>query len=212
MSRVYRFKVFKKTTKFKRYNKGVTRFIINRKKYVLRKKRTSLQLKFNLTYYWTHLYSLLRNYARFTQSLNLLNHTLTLSSKLYVKKISTSLKGSNISKVNDSFFSLTTVKKKLYFNKSLYFLQQIKGLNSIFNNTHVGFINFNNIKGINEIFNFGLSTDFKSYYPLELVNTLGIDKLRLIYWHAVLKRLLLMNMCFLKNIRKILILTLLLKF
>lgn len=51
MVKVYRFKLFKKTTKFKRYNKGITKFIINRKKYILRKKRTSLQMMFNLTYY-----------------------------------------------------------------------------------------------------------------------------------------------------------------
>ena len=51
MTRVYRFKLFKKTTKFKRYNRGITKFIINRKKYILRKKRTSTQLMFNLTYY-----------------------------------------------------------------------------------------------------------------------------------------------------------------
>ena len=48
--KVYRFKLFKKTMKFKRYNRGLTRFIINRKKYILRKKRTSLQFMFNLTY------------------------------------------------------------------------------------------------------------------------------------------------------------------
>ena len=51
MIKVYRFKLFKKTTKFKRYNRGITKFIINRKKYILRKKRTSAQMMFNLTYY-----------------------------------------------------------------------------------------------------------------------------------------------------------------
>ena len=45
MESVYKFKTFKKNIKFKRYNRGITRFIINRKKYVLRKKRTTLIFK-----------------------------------------------------------------------------------------------------------------------------------------------------------------------
>ena len=36
----YKFKFFKKNIKFKRFNRGLTRFIINRRKYILRKKRT----------------------------------------------------------------------------------------------------------------------------------------------------------------------------
>ena len=51
MKKIYKFKIFKKTTKFKRYNRGLTRFIINRKKYILRKKRTSYQLMFNLSFF-----------------------------------------------------------------------------------------------------------------------------------------------------------------
>ena len=36
--KAYKFKSFKKNIKFKRFNKGLTRFIINRRKYILRKK------------------------------------------------------------------------------------------------------------------------------------------------------------------------------
>ena len=45
MESAYKFKTFKKNIKFKRYNRGITRFIINRKKYILRKKRTTLIFK-----------------------------------------------------------------------------------------------------------------------------------------------------------------------
>ena len=38
--KAYKFKLFKKNIKFKRFNRGLTRFIINRRKYILRKKRT----------------------------------------------------------------------------------------------------------------------------------------------------------------------------
>ena len=41
LSTLKRFKVFKKTTKFKKYALGVSRTIINRKKYVTRKRRSS---------------------------------------------------------------------------------------------------------------------------------------------------------------------------
>lgn len=50
MNKVYKFKIFKKTTKFKKYNKGLTRFIINRKKYILRKKKTSYAFLYNLSF------------------------------------------------------------------------------------------------------------------------------------------------------------------
>jgi len=51
MNRVYKFKVFKKTTKFKRYNRGLTKFIYNRKKNILRKKRSSLQYGSRVIYF-----------------------------------------------------------------------------------------------------------------------------------------------------------------
>jgi hypothetical protein len=35
----YRYKVFKKNLKFKKLNRGITKFIINRKKYLKRKKK-----------------------------------------------------------------------------------------------------------------------------------------------------------------------------
>lgn len=45
MENAYKFKTFKKNIKFKRFNRGLTRFIINRKKYILRKKRTTFIFK-----------------------------------------------------------------------------------------------------------------------------------------------------------------------
>ena len=51
MNKMYKFKIFKKTTKFRKYDRGLSRFIINRKKYIVRKKRTSLQLTFNSTFF-----------------------------------------------------------------------------------------------------------------------------------------------------------------
>ena len=49
VNKVYRFKTFKKNIRFLKHNRGLTKFIINRKKYVLRKKRTSLQFIAGIT-------------------------------------------------------------------------------------------------------------------------------------------------------------------
>lgn len=38
---LYEFKTFKKNLRFKKYNLGITKFIKNRKKYFVRKRRTS---------------------------------------------------------------------------------------------------------------------------------------------------------------------------
>ena len=47
--KVYKFKTFKKNIRFLKHNRGLTKFIINRKKYILRKKRTSLQFIAGIT-------------------------------------------------------------------------------------------------------------------------------------------------------------------
>ena len=118
--KIYRFKLFKKTTKFKRYNRGLTRFITNRKKYILRKKRTSLQFMVNLTYFWTQSYQDLRNSVRFLQSLNSLEYSLTLSNKLFTKKIALKLTDAQNAQIADIPFSMSTIKKTILLNNSLY--------------------------------------------------------------------------------------------
>lgn len=50
-NKVYRFKTFKKNIRFLKHNRGLTKFIINRKKYILRKKRTSLQFIASITWF-----------------------------------------------------------------------------------------------------------------------------------------------------------------
>ena len=47
---IYNFKAFKKNIKFKKYNYGITKFIKNRKKYVLRKKVTNYVFLYSIAY------------------------------------------------------------------------------------------------------------------------------------------------------------------
>jgi len=44
--KIYKFKIFKKTTRFKKYSIGPTKYIINRKKYQTRKKRSTNLLNY----------------------------------------------------------------------------------------------------------------------------------------------------------------------
>lgn len=165
--KINRFKIFKKTTKFKRYNRGLTRFIINRKKYILRKKRTSFQITFNLVFHWTQIYSLSRGYSRFTQSLNVLKYSLTLSNKFFAKKVASKHLVKDTKSEHELFFHFTTIKKALYWNRSLYIVGGFKNQNSIFKHTHIGFVNINtsNLVSTHKIFMFGLLTNFKAHTP-----------------------------------------------
>ena len=57
LKNTYRYKVFKKNLKFKKLNRGITKFIINRKKYLKRKKKTNLVLYYQVALFWSKLYS-----------------------------------------------------------------------------------------------------------------------------------------------------------
>lgn len=207
MLKIHRFKVFKKTTKFKRYNRGLTRFIINRKKYILRKKRTSLQFQFNLSVCWTKYYFFLRNYNRFLQALSTLNITLTLSSKLFYKKVVNKNALSITQLPQPSPFTFTSIKKKLFFNKGLFKKDFIIFGKVLFKNTHVGFINANNtnLTSVSE-FKMGLITDFKNYYPFKTNLNVKSWRLTLLSLHNSSLRL---SLLLTKELRKILVLTML---
>ena len=135
---VYVFKMFKKTTKFKRFRKYKTGFIMNRKKYILRRKVSRFQVLFNSAYAWTFLYRRYRHTTRFLQNVNWMSASLTFSYGAYVATACTSTYYRPLTCVIPNF---TAASKKIFFNHTFfrqpneYFLRVLSGA------THVGFIN-----------------------------------------------------------------------
>lgn len=134
MKKVYKFKVFKKTTKFKRYNRGITKFILNRKKYILRKKRGPLQFKLFNIYFWTKSYSKMRHSIRFLQSLHCFKTSIILSSNILFNKLALKMA------IGYNFYCIS---KKYFFNSSLFNKNILLNFHSLFNNNKIGFIGLN---------------------------------------------------------------------
>ena len=165
MKKIYKFKIFKKTTKFKRYNRGLTRFIINRKKYILRKKRTSYQLMFNLSFFWSKFYMSLRHVNRYNQLLGSFDYSLTLPNVTFTNKSAKKyIDGASSSDYKPSYV-LTSAKQSSLFNRSTYTLKNMNGLRDFYKQTRFGFLLFNNNPDkLDNILNFGVLTDFSNNY------------------------------------------------
>ena len=202
VNKVYRFKTFKKNIRFLKHNRGLTKFIINRKKYVLRKKRTSLQFIAGITWFWTKFYTISRQNARFFQSLNVLNYSLTLSDAGFSYKISYK---ALLDKLHTSGINFTSITKRIFWNSSLYILSNSFSYKSVFFNTQLGFMSFNSPKLFNKnIITSGLINDSSSslQYSMQLTKTNTIKtnilrKLRL--------RLLTANLLFIKMLRRLIV-------
>ena len=109
-------------------------------------------------------------------------------------------------------FVMATVKKNVFFNKSLYSVSLFQNFTKFFYNTQVGLLNFNtsNASLIQKKMDFGVLTDFQSNYPLSTSKVIGkkknniktvfFDKIFALSMHSTLK------------IRKVLILLTLVSF
>jgi len=207
LSTVYKFKVFKKTTKFKRYNRGLTKFIINRKKNVLRKKRSSLQFVSHLTHFWTLSYSSLRGSIRFSQNLNMLKYSGNLINTYFMDKLHT--KDYNLSKSSiwDYSYITASISKNLFFNASLF--QKTTRLTNLFLNTRAGFI-FVDEKN-SELLDTICSSVFNSH-PAQYSDINSSGKVNfLLSYNFFFKKAFLHNVFFAKTLRKILVLATLLR-
>ena len=207
INHAYKFKVFKKTTKFKRYNRGLTRFIHNRKKNILRKKRSSLQFMSHVVNFWTKYYAVLRNSMRFYQSLNILNYTSTLTSlaftqKFYVKDLYQA--GASIWNYN---YNTASISKKFFFNKTLFNRTTCAGLDKLFFAIRIGFIfiESSSLALLNTI-RLGVLSDSVHQCSSSMVE--DSVKRQNVYLNFY-KRLFLCNMTFALSLRKTIILALL---
>lgn len=167
----------------------------------------------NLTYFWTQSYQDLRNFIRFSQAVNTLEYSLTLTNKLYTKKVISKLMESQSlqNPIPIPSINLTTLKKVILMNKSLYITSISSGFISIFQNTQVGIVNFPcNDTHIRNTLNFGVLTDFRNSYVSDNKDT-HLNKPTLII-PFFFKKMLTINLHIIKIVKKILILLILMTF
>lgn len=115
LSKKHSFKVFRKTTRFKKYRVGITRSV--RKFYARKRRRTSLYMNSHILYSWIHHYLKYRQLARFTQSYGL------VSIQGYLGNADFSIKNSSIMGADYGFHSYSCSFRVL--NKSVYFKNNI---------------------------------------------------------------------------------------
>ena len=159
----------------------------------------------NLTYFWTQSYQDLRNSVRFLQSLNSLEYSLTLSNKLFTKKIALKLTDAQNTQIADIPFSMSTIKKTILLNNSLYLPNVSLGFMSLFYNTQVGLVNFpTNDTKLRDTLTFGVLTDFKNSYVND-INSSSPSKLKSVL-PPLLKKIFLTSFNTIKAVKKIMVL------
>lgn len=115
LSKKHSFKVFRKTTRFKKYRLGLTKFV--RKFYARKLRRTSLYMNSHILYSWIHHYLKHRQFVRFTQSYGL------VSVQGYLGNADFSVKNSLIVGADYGFHAYSCSFRVL--NKSTFFVSNI---------------------------------------------------------------------------------------
>lgn len=139
--KVHSFKVFKRSTKFKRYNRGSTKFIFNRKRYALRKKKTTLYAKFTVPLFWSTYFSKKRQLIRFYQCYFMLRYTMSLVNNTTILNLYNSinkkagLHGSTELSPNTSFIS-----KGIITSSTLFYSKTFLNTFNFFENIKIGFL------------------------------------------------------------------------
>ena len=174
---LYSFKSFKKNLRFKKYNLGTTKFIKNRKRYNLRKRRTSNIINYTYLYTWSKIYIVMKHSYRYIQLHNLSNYSLV--SRVLVSNLILSKFNSNNLVINyntstkNIFFNLTLFQKnKYHFYKSIFSHENITTLFFMKLNNNIlseGVIIFNNY-----VFKLLKWSDINQsiYFFMILINTL----------------------------------------
>lgn len=159
LSRKHSFKVFRKTTRFKKYRLGITRSV--RKFYVRKRRRTSIYMNSHIVYSWIHQYLKHRQFIRFTQSYGL------VCMNGYLGNADFSLKNSLIVGADYGFHSYscsTRVLNKSVFFKNSIFTDRIQSFES--RNSFVQFVDHEASCDSNDL---GTNTLFfdKMCYPFD---------------------------------------------
>ena len=159
-SKKHSFKVFRKTTRFKKYRLGMTKFV--RKFYARKKRRTSLYMNSHILYSWIHHYLKHRQFIRITQSFGL------VPIHGYLGNADFSIKNSLIVGAEYGFHSYSCSSKVL--NKSVFFENSIfqnKIISFESRNSFIQFVDYDSSSNSNEIGTNLLYFD-KLCYPFDL--------------------------------------------
>ena len=119
LSKKHSFKVFRKTTRFRKYKLGLTRSV--RRWYTRKRRKTSLYTNSHILYSWIRYYLKCRQFIRFTQSIGL------SPVSGYLGNADFAVKNSRLQGAPYGFHSYSCTYRVL--NKSIYFT------NNIFPNT-----------------------------------------------------------------------------
>lgn len=139
MKEAYKFKLFKKNIKFKRFNRGFSKFIVNRKKYILRKRRSNFLVYSLISKVWINFYRKSKQLVRFYQSFNIFPVILPVPlsyNHLYTGSHSSS-------------YSSSTISKKLLFSSTLFDLKH-------------NILNFYNISGNKSLLHVSSTKDIRT--------------------------------------------------
>ena len=125
--------------------------------------------------------------------------------KLFTKKIALKLMDAQNTQIADIPFSMSTIKKTILLNNSLYLPNVSSGFMSLFYNTQVGLVNFpTNDTKLRDTLTFGVLTDFKNSY-INDINSSSPSKLKSVL-SPLLKKIFLTNLNTIKAVKKIMVL------
>lgn len=156
VKKVHSFKVFKKSTKFKKYNRGITKFIMNRKKYLIKKKSTNFLHKFSIPLVWTNYFSKKRQLVRFFQYFYMLNFTISIANQALAVRNYDFLFFTNNDKLATKFYlNSAFITKILSSSNSLFRSKNSKFITNFYKNTKFGLLTTNNPSAILNVISAG---------------------------------------------------------
>lgn len=117
------FKVFRKTTRFKKYNRGITKIV--RRKYMTRKRKSTSLFAYYITKDWVYHYLKLRQFERFYQSFGLSNIT-AYAADFDVFKVATE-------RINEGGIHIFSTTKSLF----TFFQEKKLSLNSVLKQSRI---------------------------------------------------------------------------
>ena len=142
--KTYKFKIFKKTTRFKKHNIGLTRYIINRKKYHNRKRRTTNLLNYYISSTWSLNYRKRAQLIKYMQTLHLFDKTSAAINVNYIFKKITLLPNVHV--------NTASVTKSLVYTTVLFNLDKRVSTNLLHNNAVIGYVYGNSVSKFNDFY------------------------------------------------------------
>lgn len=134
--KTYKFKIFKKTTRFKKYSIGPTKYIINRKKYQTRKKRTTNLLNYYPAGLWSMNYKKKAQVVKYIQTVYSFSRASVLVNKNYIFKKTASLPS--------VYINTSSISSNLIYNKTLFTPLSLPHYNLLHKNSTIGYLYSNN--------------------------------------------------------------------